>query len=229
MQLPFVVIELDQRRVDEYKQDNMSVIFGDAAQEIVLETGGIAHARLLLITIPNMVTVQTIVERVRHIHPELHIVTRVDSVEQMQVLSKQGVYEVVQPEFEAGLEIVRQALLHLKIPATEIYRYIDGVRRERYTPLLAINSGYETIDTLKAASTRLVELAWIELPEQSPVIGKSIGELEIRQVTGASVVGILRKGGLITNPSAATRFEAEDMLALIGDWHQVEQVRQLVR
>ena len=52
----------------------------------------------------------------------------------MQALHDRGVYEVVQPEFEAGLEIARQALLHLGMPGDEVEQYEDNVRHELYKP-----------------------------------------------------------------------------------------------
>ncbi len=40
-------------------------------------------------------------------------------------------------QMEAGLEVTRQALLHLKVPDQQIERFADEVRREFYRPLLA--------------------------------------------------------------------------------------------
>ena len=229
MELPFVVIELDQRRVDQYKEEGMPIIYGDASQDVVLETAGIHSARLMLITLPAIVTTQLVTDRVRTLNPELHIVARVESVELLHVLHEHGVYEVVQPEFEAGLEIVRQALLHLEIPATEIYHFTDKMRHELYTPLQEANPSYQAISKLKHAATQLMELDWIDLPAQNSVVGKSIKDLQVRQQTGASVVGILREGQMITNPSAENQLQSGDVLAVLGDRHQVEQVRQLLQ
>ena len=55
----------------------------------------------------------------------------------MKALYERGANQVVQPEFEAGLEMTRQALLHLQVPATEILRYTDTIRRGT-PPSLAI-------------------------------------------------------------------------------------------
>lgn len=76
MQLPFVIIELDQRCVDQCKQAGMPVIYGDASQNVVLETAGLHRARLLLITLPETVTTQMVADRVRSLQPDLHIVAR---------------------------------------------------------------------------------------------------------------------------------------------------------
>lgn len=228
MQLPYVVIELDQRRVDKCKQEGMPVVYGDASQDVVLETAGVHAARLMLITLPAIVTTQLVVDRVRALEPALHIVARVESVELSHILHEHGVYEVVQPEFEAGLEIVRQALLHLEIPATEIYQFTDEIRHELYAPLMESKASYQAVTKLKQAAAHLMELSWIDLPERNSVIGMSIRELQIRQETGASVVGILRHGSMIRNPSADNKLQAGDVIAVLGDRHQVEQVRQLL-
>lgn len=227
MQLPFVIIELDQRRVDQCKQEEMPVIYGDASQEVVLETAGVHNARLMLITLPAIVTTQMVTDRVRALNPALHIVARVESVELSHILHDHGVYEVVQPEFEAGLEIVRQALLHLEIPATEINHFTDEIRHELYAPLREANPGYQAITKLRHAATHLMELSWIDLPAQNSVAGQSIKDLQVRQQTGASVVGILRDGNVIANPSATSQLQPGDVIAVLGNRHQVEQVRQL--
>ena len=47
----------------------------------------------------------------------------------MKILHKIGVHGVVQPEFEAGLEITRQALLAMDISDREIRHFTDQVRQ----------------------------------------------------------------------------------------------------
>lgn len=228
MEMPFVIMELDQRRVDKCKEAGMPVIYGDAMQETVLETAGIDEARLLLITLPNIVTAQGIVRRVRRMNPTLHIVARADSSELLDTLHEHNVYEIVQPEFEAGLEIVRQALLHLEVPATEIHHFTDEIRREFYTPLRQVNSSYEAIARLRQASSHLMELSWLDIPDNSHAIGKSIQDLQIRQRTGASIVGILREGKVISNPKPDSVFLTGDVVAVLGDRQQAEQVDHML-
>ena len=228
MELPFVVIELDQRRVDQFKDMNAPVVYGDASQEAVLEAADIHNARLLLITLPNIVTTQMVVDHARSIDPDLHIVARVESMELSHILHEKGVYEVVQPEFEAGLEIVRQALLHLEVPDTEISNFTDEIRHELYTPLVETNPSYLAINRLKKAAAKLMELTWLTLPEESPTAAKSLMDLKIHKKTGALVVGILRDGEVHSNPSAETLLQAGDMIAVLGSQHQVEEVRLLL-
>jgi CPA2 family monovalent cation:H+ antiporter-2 len=69
------------------------------------------------------------------VNPKLKIVARAENIDQIQILHDLGVNEVIQPEFEAGLEVTRQALLSLNIDATDIKRFTDQVRQELYAPL----------------------------------------------------------------------------------------------
>lgn len=133
--LPFVAIELDQRRLEACSSAGVAVVYGDAAHPLVLEAAGLSAARLLVITTPAPVVTLDIARRARTLRPDLHIVARADSESVLEDLHALGVYEVVLPQLEAGLEITRQALLHLDVPAAQIDRYTDDVRREFYASL----------------------------------------------------------------------------------------------
>ncbi len=54
-----------------------------------------------------------------------------------------GVYMVVLPEMGTGLEIARQALVHLEIPVTAIQQYTDGVRRQLYAPIYDAHQAHQ--------------------------------------------------------------------------------------
>ncbi|MCA9731670.1 cation:proton antiporter [candidate division KSB1 bacterium] len=227
LKLDFVVVELDYRRVELAKEAQYPVIFGDASQEVVLKAARAEQARLVLSTIPAIITTQAIVDQVRLINPNLHIVVMAESPELMKKFYDQGVYEVVQPDFEAGLEITRQALLHLNIPTTEIHRFTDSVRKELYAPLYQKSTGYASLKNLQNAS-HLLDLHWVTLPEASPLVGAEIRNLAIRSKTGVSVVGVMRQDNLIPNPDADFRFAGNDIIAVIGDASQLTAFEELV-
>jgi CPA2 family monovalent cation:H+ antiporter-2 len=133
--LPFVTIELDQHRLEACRSGNVAVIYGDASHPLVLEAAGLAEARLLVITIPAPVLTLAIARHARAVRPDLHIVARAESEAVLEDLRDLGVYEVVMPQFEAGLELTRQALLHLEVPDAEIERSTHAVRAEFYAAL----------------------------------------------------------------------------------------------
>lgn len=215
LQLPFVVLERDQGRMDELKANGAPVIYGDASSPVVLEAAGVHHARLLLVTVSAAIDVETIVRSARALNPELHIVARATQLGQLEVLRGLGIHEVVQPEFEAGLEIVRQALLHFDVPATEIERLSDAVRHEHYRPIEALSADSATLRRLRRVR-RALRITWYTLPAHSPLVGRSIGASAIRQRTGASVVALIRDDQVLSNPGPDTELRAGDQIAVLG-------------
>jgi len=133
--LPFVAIELDQHRLESCRDAGVAVIYGDASHPLVLEAAGLARARVLLIATPAPVVTRAIARHARQLNPDLHMVARVETEALARELRELGVHEVVLPQMEAGLEVMRQALLHLQVPDQQIERFADEVRGEFYRPL----------------------------------------------------------------------------------------------
>lgn len=61
---------------------------------------------------------------------------------------------------------------------------------------------------------------------QSKVIGKMISELRLRTETGASIIGIERKGNNIVNPEAYEELEPGDKVLLLGYPEQLEDAKK---
>jgi CPA2 family monovalent cation:H+ antiporter-2 len=135
LQTAFVVIEFNTVQIDQFREQKMPLVFGDAGQALVLEAAGIERARLLIITTPSAITTKAIAEQALTMNKKLHIVARSGGLDHMRILRDIGVQGVVQPEFEAGLEITRQALLALDVADSKIRHFTDQVRQELYLPL----------------------------------------------------------------------------------------------
>jgi CPA2 family monovalent cation:H+ antiporter-2 len=129
---PFVIIEYDYRRVERVRSLGYPIIYGDASQVTVLEAAAVRDCGLVIVTTPAEMITQSIIDRVREINPAVDIVARAESLEQLERLRAHGVNRVVQPEIEAGLEIARQALLHMSLSSDEIRLLTDALRRETY-------------------------------------------------------------------------------------------------
>jgi CPA2 family monovalent cation:H+ antiporter-2 len=213
--LQFVIIELDQRRVEHAKRSGMPVVYGDASHEIVLKAARIDSACLLLITTPGVVVARSIVVHARRLNPGTDIVARAPGAEFIPTFNELNITEVVLPEFEAGLEMTRQALVHLGVPAPVIQRYTESLRRELFAPQIVSTSGYKLLAQLRFAEQQF-DLQWVLLALDSPLADLSIGEAEIRKATGASVVGVIREEKLEPNPDASFRFQGGDLVAIIG-------------
>lgn len=227
LDLPCVVIELDQHVLERIRASGLPVIFGDASKSAVLEAAGIHQARLLLVTVPAAIDVELIVRTVRQLNPDLHIVARAAGRAHVEVLRTLGVYELVQPEFEAGLEIVRQTLIHFDIQATDIQQLTDRVRSELYQPFYTLHTDTILLEQLQRAG-RAIQIEWLTLPGDAPLVGQSIGTLAVRGATGASIVTVVRGETILSNPGPELVFAAGDRVAVVGTLAQRQAFQKLM-
>lgn len=226
LSLDCVVVEASWRRVEELKTMGLPVIYGDATQPVVLEAACVAGAKLAIVTVPGFATARSVVETLRQIAPKLPIVARAPGAEQMRALHDMGVNEIVQPELEAGLEMARQALHRLGIPAAKVHHFAERIHQELYAPLCGPEYSPADLDSLGSAAHYL-DLHWVTVPEGSPLDGSTIRELNIRNRTGVSVVGRLHEGHMEPNPNIDASLASEDILALLGDSDQIETFRTI--
>ncbi len=228
LKLPFVIIELNYRAFMKLKLDGVPVIYGDASNEHVLAVAKPENARLLISAIPPVEISRTVIENARKISPKLQVIARAEGKEQMMMLHHLKVIEVVQPEFEAGLEMTRQALLHLDIPAQEIQHYLDTLRKDLYAQFYNSHPDYHLLSRLRSAAG-LLELSWVPLGKSSYFKGKTLNDLKIRSKTGASVVGFLRDGFFHANPASTVSFRDGDYLAVMGTNEERQRFGELVK
>ena len=229
LSISFVIVELNHQRMMACKVAHFPFIFGDMTQPPVMAASRIHDAKLLLITVPSIVITQSIVRHARIDHPDLHVIARAEGMAQMKALYDSGVSMVVQPEMEAGLSIARQALFHLDVPMEAIHEYTDAIRQQFYAPMLGqfekdqANPLLSKFDNIK----HLLEISWVALDGDSPLIRQNIENLAIRSRTGASVVGVIQGEGFYPNPDAKFTFQEGDRVAVIGDREARQQFKKM--
>ncbi|HET9834289.1 MAG TPA: cation:proton antiporter, partial [Vicinamibacterales bacterium] len=130
--LPSVLIELDARHFQQAREAGLAAIYGDASQAVVLEAAHLSRASTLLVTVPTYSDVRAIVKAARQLRPDITIVARADGPDAVRELYAVGIDDVTSPEFEAAIEMTREALVRLAVPADDIRRLTTTMRRERY-------------------------------------------------------------------------------------------------
>jgi CPA2 family monovalent cation:H+ antiporter-2 len=222
-----LVVEADSERSEELNQRGIPTLYGDAANSEVLTHAGLAHARALVVTGPDEDANALIVTAARDLAPRLPIIARASSEEGTKHLAQLGAQDVIHPELEGGLEIIRHTLLQLGFPLQEIFRYTDAVRHDHYD--LHINTEEEhrlLHDLIDAANS--IEVRWFRLPEGNHLIGQTIASANLRARTGASIVALNRDGQLIANPKSMTVFQAGDQIGLIGEQDEIDAAERLL-
>ncbi len=213
--IPFVLVELDQLRIEKAKKAGYPIIYGDGSQEIVQEALEIRHASLLVVTIPGIVVARSIISHAKKVNRQIRVVARISDPDFFDVFRELNVVDLIHPEFEAGLEMTRQVLLHLRIPVPEIQFQTENLRQNLVSRATTNGEEYKTLGQLRSAEQQF-DLQWVELEASNPLSDKSIAEAEIRKNTGISVVGIIRDGRLTTSPEPSFRFRQGDLVAIIG-------------
>ena len=235
LEKPVVVVEANPGRANEAREAGFPTVYGDAGAVPVLEAAGIREARLVVLTVPDAITARLAVNRVKALAPNAEVLVRAESVEQLEDLGRLGVYEAVQPELEAGLELARQALACFGVAAEQAQNFADGVRRELYLPISAgaspAEDGGEGLFTRLRQASRTIEVEWVRLPEgtdpngndpehsglpEGSLLGRTIGDLQVRSETGASVLAVVRGEKVIPNPGANLRLEPGDVVGIVG-------------
>ena len=79
------------------------------------------------------------------------------------------------------------------------------------------------IDMYKYMRTDLITPVEITLPEDSHLIGKSIGNLQVWHNTGATIIGIVQENNVIISPGPYYEFAPSDSILVVGDENVVER------
>ena len=220
LEIHFVIIELNHQRMMECKKAGLPYIFGDATYAMTLEAAKIESASMLLITTPSLSVSKEIMALSKKMNFNVHTIARADDVDAMKVLYGRGVQTVVMPEMEGGLEIAKQVFLKIGLPLQIIQQYGDSVRKHLYGPLYDkspedADHVDETMPSLEDIRNWL-EVSWVQLNDQSPFIGKTIKDLNIRAETGALVVATIQKQNLVTSPDGEYTFGDKDQVAIVA-------------
>ena len=126
--VPFVAVDLDQRTLTEWRLSGYQTVQGSADREEVLRAARVPQAGLLVITTGDPVSVELTAQHALDLQPELDIVARVRARTEGEDLHNMGVQEVVWPEMEAGLEVLRHALYRYRTPDYEVDRVVTMLR-----------------------------------------------------------------------------------------------------
>lgn len=129
--IEYVVIDVNAATVRELRSRGVSAIYGDAARRAVLAHAGVARARAIAVTVPDLVVASAATRISRQLNPSIDIVARASEQGEIAMLHLDGASEVVQPEFEAGQEFTRYVLRRLGISAREL-EMASSRRRSRF-------------------------------------------------------------------------------------------------
>ena len=127
----YLVIDIDPRVIDAAREREIPCVYGDASNPEILAQAELGKAKVLVVTFPDPIATRLAVENARRINPRLNVVARIHGDEDAEVLRKLGVAELVRPDLEAGLEIIRHTLHRFGLTTQEILYIVNTLREEQ--------------------------------------------------------------------------------------------------
>lgn len=222
-----VILELDPDVARTATDAGEHVVLGDASRADGLLHAGIDGARALVVAINDAAATRRSVAIARTRAPHLRIFVRAQELPEAQELQRLGADEVVPAQFETSLEIFARVLRHLHVPRATVALQRELIRREGYQLLegeVSEARHLEVLGELIASTT----LDTFYVSGSGPVCGHSLGDLEFRARTGATVLSVLRAGADVRGPGASFVLEPGDLLVVQGNHDQLDRARRLL-
>jgi CPA2 family monovalent cation:H+ antiporter-2 len=127
-----VVIDYNSGRIEEGRRQGYLCLLGDSTEPEMMELAALHRAKMLVVTLPDLTSAAQVVRNARAMNPKVTILARVHDARAIPHLKAAGADEVIQPEFEAGLEMVRQALRSYGVSSMETQALTGSRRTEHY-------------------------------------------------------------------------------------------------
>lgn len=128
-----LVIDIDPRVIESLRARGVPAVYGDASNPHILAQARLEKARVMVVTFADPMATELALKNALRINPKLYVVARVHGDEEAEVLRDMGVAELVRPDFEAGLEIIRHTLHRFGLTTHEIQYIVNTLRDEGLT------------------------------------------------------------------------------------------------
>ncbi|NET58545.1 MAG: sodium:calcium exchanger, partial [Symploca sp. SIO2E6] len=225
---PVLVIENSEAGIKQLQLEQIPYIFGDADSELVLEKAYLEKAKALAIALPDPTSTRLLLKRALKLAPELDVVARSHSNREIDVLTQLGAQEVVQPEFEAALEIGSHVLTTLGESQWIIQSVINTIHTERYQSILPERS-ISLMPPELSDTAREMHSEWVSIDAASSLDGVTLAAANIRNLTGVTVMAIQQGDKRLYYPKAQTILHSGDKLLVVGEPEEVAALRELIK
>lgn len=198
----FVAIEAKPELVARMREeDDILFIEGDATKDEVLVEAGIDSAKALITALPSDAANVFVVLTARDRNPKLKIISRASDDASEHKLKRAGADNVIMPDKIGGTHM---AALVTKPDVLEFIDHITG-----------------------RINIRLEEILFSSLPAN--MRNKSIRDLEIRNKTGANIIGFKTSDGeYVINPPPDTIMMQDAKLFVLGTQEQVTRFKEIL-
>jgi voltage-gated potassium channel len=197
-----VVIEREEESMELILENpKLLYIHGDATRDDVLEMCKVENAKALITTLPVDADNLFVVLTAREMNRELKIISRASNEHSDVKLKRAGATNIIMP---------------------------DRIGGQRMAKLVAQPDVVEFLDYLMLQSVENVALEEVNCVKlHSSFEGKSIRELDIRNESGANIIGLKRSdNSFVINPLPEVMLSSSDKIFALGTSNQISRLKK---
>lgn len=225
--IKYIVIEMNPDTVKQERAKGEKIIFGDISREEVLHTARINTAKVIVIAISDRTISRKVISIAKQQNHEIFVLIRTRFVDETEDLIRLGADAVIPEEFETSIQIFTRVLQQYHIPLNVIMQQVNLLRGESYKWMRsekATPKVFSHLDEILAAG--IVDSFYIN--EDNIWLGKTVGDLHLRNKTDATIIAIVRQGSTKMNPSANDLIQLGDTLVITGTHKAVDKAFELL-
>jgi monovalent cation:H+ antiporter-2, CPA2 family len=219
--IPYMVLELNSRRVKEARAEGEPIFFGDCSSSAILLRAGIRLARVVVFAISDPFSTRRAVKVAHSVNPGAVILTRTKYLAEIEELYRLGSHEVIAEEFEASIEMMTRILRVYHLPRAAVAAEIKSIRDTHFGIFLA--DRHITVPRLRLSDRMELLIETVQVAKHSSFAGLSIAKSQLRKRSGASILGIRRGARTWVNPDPGERILGGDFLVLSGTKEQLKR------
>jgi K+:H+ antiporter len=219
--IPYVILEVNPVLVRRARREQQPVRLGDVSRRGALAECGLSKAAVVVLAISDPAATRVAVALTHESNPKAHIIARTRLVSEVAELTKLGADEVIPEEFETSIAIFARVLRRFHVPGNVIRLQERALREEGYGFLREGERSGTFVDSV----SRMIEGATTDtfyLGPDSPAVGRTLAQLDLRKGTGALVIAVVRGEKHYPSPKPGFTFQQGDILVLVGDHAALE-------
>lgn len=226
--ISYAILDLNAETVRRAKLKGEKINFGDSTRREVLHHAHIDEAHAIVLAISDPHAARRTVKQARKMNPNLYIIVRTRYISEITGLLELGANEVIPEEFETSIEIFSRVLQCYGIDRLTIENQIGRIRRQGYemlrSPSMPQISNANLNTLLESATTET-----IKLNKTSPVIGRKLSQISLREKTNVTLMVVVRGNENIITPKSDFEFSDEDILILFGKNENIESAIRMLQ
>lgn len=213
--IPFIVIEMNPKSVDEMRKENLRAIYGDATRTPILEHAQIYKAKLCVIAINDPNSSPRIIKLAKYLNPTIQVIVRTRYLAEADFLEESGADTVVPEEMETTVRLFSNVLNAYMVPEEEIQQHIGELRKEDYQIMRgSIREAHLMV--LQGLDEEGLHTRAVGVRSGSYAVDKSLNDLKLRNRFEITVLTVHRDGKNIGNPAGDFILKPGDRLIMVG-------------